>query len=99
MKSPAYYPNGVSSRGFLPRSPESIGATAWNPYPLLSKTLIVSNLPLEFTPRNLYELFSDFGEPDGAFMYTFPDAKGRRVGEVAMATYLFAQKVFSLEIH
>lgn len=85
------------SRGFPPRPPNSTGNPPWNPYPLLSKTLTVSNLPPEFTPKDLYELFSDFGEADGAFVYAFPDSKGRRVGEVAMATYLFAQKVISLK--
>jgi RNA recognition motif-containing protein len=76
-----------------------MGATAWNPYPLLSKTLTISNLPPDFTPKNLYELFSGFGDTEGAFVYALPDCKGRRVGEVAMATYLFAQKVLSQVIH
>jgi len=76
-----------------PRAPEAVGQTPWNPYPLLSKTLTVANIPPEYTPKNLYDLFSTFGKAEGAFVYAFPDAAGRRVGEVAMATYLFAQKV------
>ena len=78
-----------------PRASEAIGNTLWNPYPLLSKTLTVANIPPEYTPKDLYELFSNFGKAEGAFVYAFPDARGRRVGEVAMATYLFAQKVLS----
>jgi RNA recognition motif-containing protein len=66
-----------------------------NPYPLLSKTLIVANIPPEYTPKDLYELFDDFGKSAAAFMYAFPDTKGRRVGEVVMATFLYAQKVYS----
>ena len=66
---------------------------AWTPYPLLSKTLTVANLPPEFAAKDLYELFREFGDAEGAFMYAFPDAKGRRVGEVAMKSYLHAQKV------
>jgi RNA recognition motif-containing protein len=87
--------HGASSRGFPPRpaSPQAMKNSTWNPYPLLSKTLTVSNIPPEFTPKDLYGLFSDFGKAEGAFVYTFPDTKGRRVGEVAMATYLFAQKI------
>ena len=86
------------SRELHPRpSPDLMGNPPWNPYPLLSKTLTVANLPPEFTPKDLYELFSDFGKADGAFVYAFPDSKGRRVGEVAMATYLFAQKVILLQ--
>lgn len=87
--------HGATSRGFPPRPapPAPMRDSSWNPYPLLSKTLTVSNIPPEFTPKNLYELFSDFGKAEGAFVYAFPDEKGRRVGEVAMATYLFAQKV------
>lgn len=73
------------------------GNPPWNPYPLLSKTLTVANLPPEFTPKDLYELFSDFGKADVAFVYALPDSKGRRVGEVVMATYLFAQKVIPLK--
>jgi hypothetical protein len=84
---------GSSSRGPLSR-PDSLGHSRWDPYPLLSKTLTVANLPPEFTPKDLYDLFSDFGKAEAAFMYAFPDAKGRRVGEVAMSSYLFAQKVF-----
>lgn len=78
-----------------PRASEAIGNTLWNPYPLLSKTLTVANIPPEYTPKDLFELFSNFGKAEGAFVYAFPDARGRRVGEVAMATYLFAQKVLS----
>jgi RNA recognition motif-containing protein len=85
------------SRGFPPRPPDSAGNPPWNPYPLLSKTLTVANLPPEFTPKDLYELFSDFGKADVAFVYALPDSKGRRVGEVVMATYLFAQKVIPLK--
>ena len=69
------------------------GHAQWSPYPLLSKTLTVANLPPDFAPKNLFDLFSEFGKADGAFVYAFPDAQGRRVGEVAMATFLFAQKV------
>ena len=70
----------------------------WNPYPLLSKTLRVANLPPEYTPKNLFDLFSEIGEADGAFIYAFPDAEGKRVGEVAMATYLFAQRVWRMRM-
>jgi len=99
MKPPArnYGMNhGATPRGFPPRPappPQAMKNSTWNPYPLLSKTLTVSNIPPEFTPKDLYGLFSDFGKAEGAFVYAFPDTKGRRVGEVAMATYLFAQKV------
>ena len=86
------YPS-PSSRGFPPRSPESTGSRQWNQYPLLSKTLTVANLPPEYAPKDLFDLFSEHGKAEGAFVYAFPDATGRRVGEVAMATYLFAQKV------
>ena len=55
----------------------------------------MSNLPPEFTPKDLFDLFSEFGKAEGAFVYAFPDVKGRKVGEVAMSTYLFAQKVIS----
>ena len=88
--------HGATSRGFPPRSSESSGNSNWNPYPLLSKTLTVANIPPEYTPKNLYELFDDFGKAEATFMYAFPDTKGRRVGEVVMATYLFAQKVCRL---
>ena len=93
IRPPARHSN--PSRGFP--SPDSTGNPPWNPYPLLSKTLAIANLPPEFTPKDLYELFSDFGKADGAFVYAFPDSKGRRVGEVAMATYLFAQRVIPLK--
>lgn len=83
----------ASTRGFPPRSPESSVNRPWNPYPLLSKTLTVANIPPDFTPKDLYELFGEYGKAEGAFVYAFPDAKGRRVGEVAMATYLASQKV------
>ncbi len=97
MNRPPVRPNNPS-RGFPHRPrPDSMGNPPWNPHPLLSKTLTVANLPPEFTPKDLYELFSDFGEAEGAFVYAFPDPKGRRVGEVAMATYLFAQKVNPLK--
>jgi RNA recognition motif-containing protein len=80
-----------SSSTYPPESPSS--GQQWSPFPLLSKTLTVANLPPEFAPKNLYDLFSKFGKAEGAFVYAFPDAQGRRVGEVAMATFLFAQKV------
>jgi len=97
MNRPLFSPNNPS-RGF-PHSyrPDSMGNSSWNPHPLLSKTLNVANLPPEFTPKDLYELFSDFGKAEGSFVYACPDSKGRRVGEVVMATYLFAQKVNSLK--
>ena len=83
--------------GFSPRSPSAaMTNSAWTPYPLLSKTLTVANLPPEFTPKDLYSLFCEFGKAEGAFVYAFPDAKGRRVGEVAMISYLHAQKVSHL---
>lgn len=83
-------PNGPA---FIPRSPEQVMDNTCSPYPLLSKTLTVANLPPEYTPKDLYGLFSDMGKAEGAFVYAFPDSKGRRVGEVAMSSYLFAQKV------
>jgi RNA recognition motif-containing protein len=73
--------------------PDFFKPPSWNPYPLLSKTLRVANLPPEYTPKHLFDLFSEIGKAEGAFIYAFPDAAGRRVGEVAMATYLFAQRV------
>ena len=76
----------------------SDASTQLSPYPLLSKTLTVANLPPEFCPKNLYDLFSEFGKAAGAFVYAFPDAHGRRVGEVAMSSYLCAQKVFLIKI-
>ena len=86
--------HGPSSRGYLPRPPaDSMANPPWNPYPLLSKTLTIANIPPDFTPKDLYDLFSDFGKAEGTFVYAFPDGKGRRIGEVAMSTYLFAQKV------
>ena len=86
--------NGRISRGFPPRSPpESVRNAPWHPYPLLSKALTVANIPHEYTPKELYDLFSEFGKADNAFVYAFPDSRGRRVGEVTMATYLSAQKV------
>ena len=77
----------------FPRGIDPVPSPAWNPYPLLSKTLTVANIPPDYAPKDLYDLFSEFGKAEGAFVYAFPDVKGRRVGEVAMATYLFAQKV------
>jgi hypothetical protein len=91
LTSPHHNNNG---HAFLPRSPEPMD-NSWSPYPLLSKTLTVANLPPEYTPKDLYGLFSDIGQAEGAFVYAFPDAKGRRVGEVAMASYLLAQKVWT----
>ena len=99
MMRPPMRNNGVSSKAFPPRFPENAANQAWSPYPLLSKTLTVANLPPDYTPKDLYELFSDFGKAEGAFVYAFPDMKGRRVGEVAMATYLIAQKVYNDSTH
>ena len=106
MKSPSRNSNNNNNNGgqfgrggFTPRSPnEPIANPAWTPYPLLSKTLTVANIPPEFTPKDLYELFCAFGNAEGAFVYAFPDAKGRRVGEVAMTSYLHAQKVCHLTV-
>jgi RNA recognition motif-containing protein len=81
--------------GRVPRGlpTEVMGNGSWNLYPLLSKTLTVANLPPDFAPKDLFDSFSEFGKAEGAFVYAFPDVKGRKVGEVAMSTYLFAQKV------
>jgi RNA recognition motif-containing protein len=103
IKLPSHNSNnnngGQFGRGGFPRSPnEQIVNPAWTPYPLLSKTLTVANIPPEFTPKDLYELFCEFGNAEGAFVYAFPDAKGRRVGEVAMTSYLHAQKVSHLKL-
>jgi hypothetical protein len=83
----------------FPRGIDPVASPTWNPYPLLSKTLTVANIPPDYAPKDLYDLFSEFGKAEGAFVYAFPDVKGRRVGEVAMATYLFAQKVPPENIH
>ena|SRR5271156_1931675 len=99
MMRPPMRNNGVSSKAFPPRLPDSAGTQGWSSYPLLSKTLTIANLPPDYTPKDLYELFSDFGKAEGAFVYAFPDMKGRRVGEVAMATFLIAQKVYSDRAH
>lgn len=100
MSRDRFHPNQMNAlarengfRAFPPRAMEPTANPTWNPYPLLSKTLTVANIPPDFAPKDLYDLFSEFGKADGAFVYAFPDVKGRRVGEVAMATYLFAQKV------
>jgi hypothetical protein len=82
-----------SSRGIRSTS-DSTANQPWElPYPLLSRTLTVANLPSHFSPKNLFDLFSEVGKADAAFCYSLPDAKGRRVGEVAMSSFLFAQKV------
>ena len=92
--------NSTQKASPIPYSPEGhASAQQWSPYPLLSKTLTVANLPPEFAPKHLYELFTEYGQPEGAFVYAFPDAQGRRVGEVAMATFLFAQKVHPSSRH
>src|SRR5579859_2979426 len=48
----------------------------FNPYPLLSKTLTVANIPPEYTPKHLYDLFSEWGKAEGAFVYAYLDGKG-----------------------
>ena len=80
--------------GYPPRqSMHSMKYPPWNTYPLLRKTLTVANIPPEYTPKDIYELFSGFGKVEGAFVYLFPDTQGRRIGEVVMSTCLSAQKV------
>jgi hypothetical protein len=99
IRQPRNNANG-SFRTFSTRpTPEILGNPPWDPYPLLSKTLTVANLPPHYSPKNLYDLFCDFGKPDAAFMYSLPDTKGRRVGEVALATYLYAQKVHFARVY
>ena len=63
------------------------------PAEMLSKVLIVANLPADMSPKELFELFATYGSVERSYIYPQADALGRRFGEVIMTSFFFAQKV------
>lgn len=63
------------------------------PAEMLSKVLTVANLPADMSPKELYDLFANYGSVERSYIYQQADALGRRFGEVTMGSFFFAQKV------
>ncbi|KAK9386959.1 hypothetical protein V1515DRAFT_621801 [Lipomyces mesembrius] len=57
-----------------------------------SRLLIVSNIPLDMYPEDLYRLFSRFGAVTSLVIHEQMDEYGRRYGDVLMATSSFAKQ-------
>lgn len=70
---------------------QSISTVA--PAEMLSKVLTVANLPADMSPKELYDLFANYGSVERSYIYQQADALGRRFGEVTMGSFFFAQKV------
>lgn len=72
------------------------GHAAVGPPVLMSKALVVANIPQEMCPKSFYMLFSEVGPVDGCYIFPQPDHLARRFGHVVMKSFYMAQKVWSL---
>lgn len=63
---------------------------------LMSKALIVSNLPQDMCPKGFYTLFSEVGPVDGCYIFPHLDHAARRFGHIVMKSFYVAQKVSDL---
>ncbi|KAF8253148.1 hypothetical protein K440DRAFT_278433 [Wilcoxina mikolae CBS 423.85] len=86
--SAAFDGNSDPQHGSGQRSRVSSGG----PPVLMSKALIVSNLPQDMCPKGFYTLFSEVGPVDGCYIFPHLDHAGRRFGHIVMTSFYMAQK-------